>query len=225
MKKLLYVKLNLFEKTLIMGILLMNILFFIVTKDVNLIGIISSITGVICVVLTAKGHISCYYWGIINIITYAIILLQTGLYASFIENALYYLPMQFVGIALWRKNINKETEIVKTRGLRLKEIILGLVIATLIIIGLGMFLQSVGSYLPFLDSTTTIIAIIAMYLSVKRYTEQWFLWIIMNIISIVMWSIALIDGEANSVVMILMWSAYLINAVYGYLNWKKLESK
>ena len=34
------------------------------------------------------------------------------------------------------------------------------------------------------DSTTTVISIVAMMLMVKRYQEQWTLWIVVNIFSI-----------------------------------------
>ena len=50
-------KLNLFELILVVGIIALNIISFIVTKETNWIGIISSITGVIGVVMGAKGHI------------------------------------------------------------------------------------------------------------------------------------------------------------------------
>jgi nicotinamide mononucleotide transporter PnuC len=218
-------KLNKFEWGLIIIISILNILTFIVYDDVNIIGIISSITGVICVVLTAKGHISCYGWGIINIATYATIAWQTRFYGEVIENLVYYLPMQFVGIYLWKKNINKETNIVKARAMKLKEIIITTVIAILGIVGFSYVLTLLNSYQPLADSATNILAVVAMYLSVKMFKEQWILWIIVDIISVYMWIVALIQGEANSAVMVLMWGAYLINAFYGWINWNKLEKR
>ena len=63
---------------------------------------------------------------------------------------------------------------------------------------------------------------------VKRYAAQWSLWIILNVASITMWTIALalnteIGGfaAAGAPAMILMWTMYLINAVYGYSLWRK----
>lgn len=218
-------KLNKFEWGLIIIISLLNILSFVIYDDVNILGIISSITGVVCVVMTAKGHISCYYWGLINIATYIVIAYMASLYGEVMLNALYYLPMQFIGIYLWKKNMNKEDDLVKASIMTKKEYLLYTLISIVGIIGYGFFLKAIGGAQPFVDSITTTLSVISMYLSVKRFKEQWILWIIVDIVSVYMWVLALLKGEANSAVMVLMWSAYLINAFYGLINWNKLEKK
>ena len=60
-----------------------------------------------------------------------------------------------------------------------------------------------------------------MLLMAKLYMEQWFLWILVNIASIVLWAYALLNG-GNEITLLLMWIAYLINAIYGWINWIKL---
>lgn len=72
---------------------------------------------------------------------------------------------------------------------------------------------------------STIVSIIAMYLQVMRYTESWIMWIFTNLISIVLWLTAMLTQDSNNITMLLMWSAYLVNSTYGYINWKKLEAK
>lgn len=218
-------KLNKFEWGLIIIISLLNILSFVIYDDVNILGIISSITGVICVVMTAKGHISCYYWGLINIVTYVIIAYMATLYGEVMLNSLYYLPMQFIGIYLWKKNTNKKDNLVETSKMTKKEYAIYTVISIVGIIGYGFFLKAIGGAQPFVDSITTTLSVVSMYLSVKRFKEQWILWIIVDIVSVYMWVVAMIHGEANSTVMVLMWGAYLVNAFYGLINWNKLEKR
>jgi len=55
----------------------------------------------------------------------------------------------------------------------------------------------------------------ALALRVLRYREQWLLWIVLNIISILLW--------ADNTSMYVMYSAYLLNSLYGYYNWSKLQ--
>jgi nicotinamide mononucleotide transporter len=69
--------------------------------------------------------------------------------------------------------------------------------------------------LPFVDAFTTFGSLFAMYLMVKRYKEQWILWIIINALSIIMWL------KIGDMVMVVMWSAYLVNSVYGLYKWSK----
>jgi nicotinamide mononucleotide transporter len=59
------------------------------------------------------------------------------------------------------------------------------------------------------------------FLMVWRYKEQWLVYIILNLFTILMWSIRAVNGSPDGAMMIVMWSAYLVNAVYGYYNWSK----
>ena len=73
-------------------------------------GIISSTTGVACVVCTGKRKLSAYLFGIVNSILYAIIAYKATLYGETMLNSLYYVPMQFVGFYVWNKHMDKETK-------------------------------------------------------------------------------------------------------------------
>src|SRR6476646_10536873 len=73
----------------------------------SLLGFISTLTGMLCVVLVAKGKISNYYFGIVQTGTYAYISYTYGLYGEAMLNGLFYFPVQFIGIYLWNKNKTK----------------------------------------------------------------------------------------------------------------------
>lgn len=70
----------------------------------NLRGITAAVTGVICVILTGKGKMSCYIFGLVNTILYAVIAFGAKYYGEVMLNALYYVPMQFVGWFMWKKH-------------------------------------------------------------------------------------------------------------------------
>ena len=79
-------------------------------------GIVSATSGVACVVLTGKGKLSVYLFGLVNCVLYSIISYRATLYGETMLNALYYIPMQFVGFALWRKQFDAErAEVIKRR--------------------------------------------------------------------------------------------------------------
>ena len=56
-------------------------------------GIISAVTGVACVVCTGKGKLSAYIFGTVNVVLYAIISYQAKYYGEVMLNALYYFPI------------------------------------------------------------------------------------------------------------------------------------
>src|SRR5574344_317249 len=74
--------------------------------------IIAAITGVINVVLGGKGKLSNYFFGFINCILMIFINFTVKNYGIMMVG-IYNLVMQFVGFAMWSKNMNKETHEVK----------------------------------------------------------------------------------------------------------------
>jgi nicotinamide mononucleotide transporter len=93
-----------------------------------------------------------------------------------------------------------------------------------IVIIYWQILTHLGGQLALIDAMSTVFSVIALIMQVARYAEQWLLWIIVNIVSVIMW-ILLIGKDSSAVTMVVMWIAYLFNSIYGYYNWKKLAAK
>ena len=215
--------LSTFDWFLIAGVIISNILHMLMTDSFDIMGSAAAITGVICVVLVARGNILNYIFGLINVSLYAIISYKAELYGDAVLNALYYLPMQFIGWFMWMKNreSNESVTVVGKRFKNRERFILLLLSSALVLIAAAI-LDEFGDPQPLKDSATTVLSVIAMYLMVKTYMEQWVLWVTVNVISIVMWSFAFANGEDHSVLMVIMWLFYLANSVNGWRNWVRL---
>lgn len=74
---------------------------------------------------------------------------------------------------------------------------------------------------PYKDSVTTVLSVIAMFLMVKTYMEQWVLWVIVNTVSVVMWIVVLYRGDDHAGLMVIMWLFYLANSLNGLRIWNK----
>lgn len=73
------------------------------------------------------------------------------------------------------------------------------------------------------DSMSTVFSVIAQILMIKRFMEQWIIWIIVDIVSVIMW-IAVFFNGGESIAVLIMWSVFLVNAVIMFVKWLK-ESK
>ena len=186
----------------------------------TLMGIISATTGVICVVATGKGKLMAYFFGLINCALYAIISYQAKYYGETMLNALYYVPMQFVGYFVWKKHMNSETHEVKKRHMPWK--IRGLS-ALAIVAGTwlyGMLLSYLGGNMPYVDAFTTVCSVIAMIVSVGMYSEQWWIWVVVDVFTVYLWFVDFRAGNDN-LATLLMWIIYLGNAVIMLIKWEK----
>ena len=91
------------------------------------------------------------------------------------------------------------------------------------VVAVGFILQYVGDPQPFKDSATTVLSVVAQALMALAFMEQWALWIITNIISVVMWGVCLVRGEAHAGIMVIMWTFYLLNSINGLRVWLKIS--
>lgn len=202
-----------------LSIAVMAMLAISVSWGESLIGIVSAITGVICVVLVAKGKISNYAFGVVNVILYGYVAYTYTYYGDAMLNWLFYLPAQFIGFYYWSKQMNNDT--VKMQQLTLLKTVLFTLGAAVVIAAYSVLLQYLGDKMPVADATTTVLSIVATFLMIMRYREQWTCWIIVNIVSIYMWATATMASDGAGVATLMMWVVFLVNSIYGYVVWRR----
>lgn len=217
---------------LIIGVIASNIVYSVLSGTLDIIGSVAGIAGVLCVVLVAKGSIWNYLFGIVNVSLYAYISYKAALYGDAVLNAFYYVPMQFIGWWQWRKRGAAMSEAeadgagVQVRARRFswrQRAMLAAGCVAAVVAG-GFILRHFGDPQPFKDSTTTVLSIVAQALMALAFMEQWALWIITNVVSVIMWSVCVARGEAHAGVMVIMWSFYLLNSLNGLRVWLRLSS-
>ena len=223
--------LSLYDWFLIIGVIASNIIYTVLSGNVDVIGSVAGIAGVLCVVLVAKGSIWNYLFGLVNVSMYAYISYKASLYGDAGLNALYYVPMQFIGWWQWRKwgaavseaDAGSKGVQVNARRFTWKQRAVLFVGCSAAVVAGACALEYFGDPQPLKDSTTTVLSIVAQALMALAYMEQWILWIITNIVSVVMWCVCVARGEAHAAVMVIMWVFYLLNSINGLRVWLKLS--
>ncbi|MBR5300772.1 MAG: nicotinamide mononucleotide transporter [Bacteroidales bacterium] len=223
--------LSLYDWFLIVGVIVSNVVYSVLTGTLDVLGSMAAITGVLCVVLVAKGSIWNYLFGLVNVSLYAYISYKASLYGDAALNALYYLPMQFIGWWQWRRRgaamsaseAGDSGVQVKARRFMWKQRIILFLGCAAAVIAVGFLLQYFNDPQPFKDSTTTVLSIVAQALMALAFMEQWVLWIITNVVSVIMWCVCVSRGEAHAGVMVIMWVFYLMNSINGLRVWLRLS--
>lgn len=201
-------------------ILFANFVILAVSVYLNdtVVGIIASMTGVTCVILTGMGKISNYIFGTINVLLYAYVAWNAKYYGDVMLNLLYYFPTNIIGWFVWKKNIDEENKEVYKRKMSVKQEIFVGILSVVGIFAYGFILRLLGGNLPIVDSMSTVLSVVAQILLIKRYMEQWIIWIVVDIVSVIMWIAAFFNG-GESVAVLMMWSVYLANAVIMFVKW------
>ena len=184
------------------------------------IALVSAICGISYTIFAGKGKISCYAFGLCGTLCYSYLSFVNNLFGNLALYMLYYLPMQIVGIFRWKKHLKKDSgEIIKTK-LSVKERLIYLILTIIISLAVSFILKYTGDASPFIDGTTTVFSILGMLLTVKRCIEQWYVWILVNGLSALMWIEAYIQ-DSNCLATVIMWLTYFILAFYFLAGWRK----
>jgi nicotinamide mononucleotide transporter len=177
------------------------------------------LAGIVCVVLAAKGHILNYAVGLYNCFGYGWIAMGNGLYGEAGLNFFFFAPMAAAGILVWRRSLARGGT-VRMRRLRPAEtLLLAAAAAALIAAGGGALALLEGQNSPYLDAATNVLSVAATLLMTWRYREQWLCYITLDVLTVCMWALRAADGSPEGALMTVMWTAYLVNAVYGWRVW------
>jgi nicotinamide mononucleotide transporter len=210
---------NLFEIVWLVLFTSIAVAFTVISKD-SLFGFTVFITGVLCVVLAAKGNLMSYVFGMYNTVGYAYLAYINGLFGEVMLNLLFFVPMNVVGFYMWKNN--RQDGKLSMRHMDLKRLFLVGAVCVIGCLLLGIGLSFIpGQNSPYIDAITTVLSIVATFLMVSRFKEQWLVYIVLNMFTVLLWVIRMLEGSGEGMLMIVMWSAYLVNAVYGYYNWNK----
>lgn len=192
---------------------------FTKSGPIDTLGLWTSITGIVCVILVTEGRASNYFFGLINAVVYLIMALQSGFYGEVITT-LYFLVSQPIGLYLWLSSFanheEKQEETFQAKRLNFKGWIKYLFITAIMWLGMGFAYQSIGSNRPFRDSVTDGTNGVGQLLMNNLYAEQWVFWIATNIFSIYLWW-----GSGGNLQIVVMYLVYTINSIYGWYKWNQ----
>lgn len=214
-------KLSGFDWFLIVGTTAVSIASSLLGDGWDTLGFLVAVTGIINLVLCAKGNSWNYLFGIVYNAVYVYISWHSRLYADSAIYLLYYLPMQFVGWVQWNRRLNAESGAVDAVHLNRRQglVLLGLGAVLVPAFAAVLGLPLIGDAQPWLDSVTTVVSILAMYMMVKAIAEQWYIWIVLDAVQVVKWTVATVRGEEHAALMLVMFAFFLANAVYGLIQW------
>lgn len=187
----------------------------------NILEIIGTLVGLIYLFLEYRGSIYLWIAGVIMPAIYIKLYFDTGLYADMACN-IYYLVAAVYGFTVWllvRKKLateGKKPQMPITR-MPTKYWVGYVVLLGILFVGIGYGLDRyTDSTVPYLDSFTTSLSILAMWQLAQKYVEQWLAWILVDAVSA---GLYVYKGLTLTAALYLL---YTLIAVAGYFKWKKM---
>ena len=188
----------------------------------NLMEIITLVTGVIYIILEIRQKNFMWVVGIATSLAAMWVFFRQGLYASFGLNA-YYLVTSFIGLWQWRRDRSKleiktdlpKDEVIHLNRLSAKTLLISAVCAVAGTIALAEIMVLFENPMSYMDSAVAVLSAIATWWLVRSYLQQWWIWIAADTMSTVL------CASQGLWWMSLLYCLYSLSAVYGLYHWKR----
>lgn len=176
--------------------------------------IVGTSLGLLYLWLEYKANIWVWVIGAIMPMVHGVLYLHSGIYAD-AAMQLYYVAAGVYGLCVWKRHggDKKEGRIKHTPyGWVLPLIATYAVLHYLLYFVLDRFTDSV---VPFFDSMSTALSIVAMWMLSRKLVEQWLVWLVVDAISV---GLYLYKGIPITGCLYLV---YCVLAVMGYVRWMR----
>lgn len=197
-----------------------NIAFTCLNYSVSWVELIGTLFGLVSVYLASRANILTWPTGIVNEIFLLILFFQVQLYADMFLQV-YFVIVTIYGWYYW--GARPQDEDISTMafherlffvvGIIVMAIVIGFIIRDLHIYGPNYF--KIRAAYPFADSFVMVLSIAATFLLAKKKIENWILWLIADMISIVLFF------KKEIYFLSLEYVIFLFIASYGLYNWKR----
>jgi nicotinamide mononucleotide transporter len=185
------------------------------TLDITL-EIIAVIFGFLSVWFSKQNKIWVFPTGMVSTLIFVYLLLKWELLGDLMINA-YYFIMSVYGWYIWTRKVDAtQVTPISTTTAKEKKLAVVIFLATLIFVYLVYhYNEKWTSWVAYVDTFTTAVFFVGMWLMAKRKIENWLFWIVGDLISVPLY---LYKGFTFTS---FQYFGFTFIAIFGYLAWKK----
>lgn len=177
--------------------------------------IIAVLFGFLSVWFSKQNSILVFPTGMISTLIFVYLLLKWELLGDMMINA-YYFIMSLYGWYIWTRKIDAtHVTPISTTSTHEKKISIVIFFATIgFVFVVYQLFDKWTSWVAYIDTLTTAIFFVGMWLMAKRKIENWIYWIIGDIISVPLYFYKGFTFTS------LQYLGFTIIAIFGYISWK-----
>lgn len=163
--------------------------------------------------LSIRQHVGCWPVGLVSVALFLVVFYEARLYADVVLQAIY-VVLSLYGWYYWLHG-GREDAPAPVTHLPLRT---GLVLAGLTVVGTAAAGWGFATYtdadLPYWDSTTTVLSLVAQWLAARKILENWVVWFVADTLYVGIYfykGLYLTTG---------LFAVYVVLTLLGYRAWK-----
>ena len=178
--------------------------------------IIAVIFGFLSVWYSKQNKILVFPTGMISTSIFVYLLFKWGLLGDMMINGYYFITSLY-GWYIWTRKVDAENATPISRATKLEQLFgVFIFLASLVFVyQVYQFFDMWNDWVACVDTLTTALFFVGMWLMAKRKIENWYFWIVADIISIPLYFYKGLTFTS------IQYFGFTILALFGYLAWKK----
>ncbi len=179
--------------------------------DLSYIEAVGTIFGLLCIWYASLEKRINFYFGLVNVILFAIIFYQIQLYANLLLQVFFFV-MNTYGLYVWGKVSDNDSNL-NIRWLSKQMLIITTFLSIIFISLLALYVNQFFNLLtmvsvklmqvlmpnlitpalqadpyPFMDAAITVLSVVAMVQMTRKLVENWLLWVLIDVMSIILYT-------------------------------------
>lgn len=177
--------------------------------------IVGTTLGLIYLWLEYKANLWVWVIGAIMPMVHGVLYLTSGIYAD-AAMQLYYVAAGIYGLVVWKRH-PKDSSSGRIKHTPLRWILPLVAIYVVLHVAIYFVLTDfTDSRVPFFDSMSTALSIVAMWMLSRKLVEQWLVWLVVDMISVGLYLYKGIPLTAG------LYAVYSVLAIVGYVRWLRI---
>lgn len=198
---------------------------FVIFGGNGILTLVASIIGVTSLIFNAKGNPIGQALMVIFSILYGIISFTFSYYGEMVTYVGMTAPMAVFALVVWLRNpYNGNKSEVRVNRLKKRDIIFMTALTAIVTFSFYFILDffRTANIIPSTISVTT--SFLAVYLTYKRSPFFAIAYAANDIVLIILWTMAAVTNTSY-ISVIVCFSMFLVNDIYGFVNWSKMQKR
>ena len=215
---------NLFEWILLFVSLGASIFCYFFFRSTQYLYLIGSIIGFFAILFAAKGNVIGPFLMVVFSVFYGFVSYTYKYYGEMIT----YLGMTgviaLISFITWLRHPSKQKGVVETRKINWQEFVIIHGLGAVVTVAFYFILRAMGTNNLIISTISVYTSFVAVVFELRRSKYYSLFYMINDVVLIVMWVMA---AQENSEYfsLVVCFSMFFINDLYGFINWTKLEKK
>lgn len=216
-----FISLTKTAKSICALLIVTQLIAFFYAKDYSIngyLGFAVALFTIFNLILVDQNKLTNYTWGLPAAAFWLIVAINNKLIGDIASQSFYFV-MQFVGMYVWAKNVDKIRKMTKTKAIFVA-------LFTIALYGAVLFTsKSLNGNEVYLDALQLPLGIVGQVLMTYKYKAQWVAWLILDASTIVIWYSRLGAGGAAATSMFVLQILMFVNAIYGAYKWNQAQKE